>query len=212
VIAVAHKKGGTGKTTTATNVAVELSKSFDLTVLDFDSLQQLTKFNNRRSKKLKQLKVDTIEELKRVLSIQKDHQHIVLIDLGGYDSDFSRIALLLSDLVITPLSDSDNDIDGLVDFTEIMDQVQQTQKNITINNYILANRLHWNDKSTHKAFKSFASSKSDLKVFDTIITQNSVFKRMLSTGKGVSELTNEYHKANKQVRALIEEIKGLINE
>ena len=51
VIAITHQKGGVGKTTIATNLAVELSKKYKVKVIDLDLQKSMTYFNNIRQKK-----------------------------------------------------------------------------------------------------------------------------------------------------------------
>lgn len=203
VIAVGHRKGGVGKTTTAINVAVELQRKKDVVVVDLDDQRQFTKFNNKRSKKLTMKDIRSKSELEQFL---RSYDGVVIIDLGGYDSELARSAMVLSDLIIVPLSGTDNDIHGLIEFTKIIKKIQEVQKAYMIECCILTNRVHARDKSTQRRFKEFCADHEGFDAFDTIISQNMIHANMLSSGKNAVELTNKDHTAYKQVKSLAKEI------
>ena len=72
IIVIAHQKGGVGKSTIAANIAVELSKLYEVNVIDLDFQKSLTYFNHRRiNEKLKALNIvniNTPENLKNILN------------------------------------------------------------------------------------------------------------------------------------------------
>lgn len=187
VIVIAHKKGGVGKTAKTINITVELQKKgFPLSVIDLDSQKQTTKFNNKRSSnKFNMIDIETSNQL--IEYLKQEREEVTIIDLGGYDSDISRTALLLADLVIIPLSDSDNELDGLKEFKGVMNQVIKKRNDIRVK--VLVTRVHHADTNTHKALKKFVSKINGFDIFDTVIRSRKEYKRMLSTGKSVSEQT-----------------------
>jgi len=207
VIVFAHKKGGVGKTSTACNVAVELHKrEYPLSVIDLDSQKQTTKFNNKREKQFKC--IDAVSDSKSLISFLKKDTGITLIDLGGYDSNLSRTTLLLADLVIIPLNDSDNELDGLLEFKIIMDEILKVQSSVKCS--ILLTRLHHSDTKTHKAISSFVKDLESFNLFNTVLRSRKEYKRMLGTGKSVSEQTMGTGK--KEMFNFIDELEGKINE
>jgi len=207
VIVFAHKKGGVGKTSTACNVAVELHKrEYPLSVIDLDSQKQTTKFNNKREKQFKC--IDAVSDAKSLISFLKKDTGITLIDLGGYDSNLSRTTLLLADLVIIPLNDSDNELDGLLEFKIIMDEILKVQSSVKCS--ILLTRLHHSDTKTHKAISSFVKDLESFNLFNTVLRSRKEYKRMLGTGKSVSEQTMGTGK--REMFNLIDELEGKINE
>jgi len=207
VIVFAHKKGGVGKTSTACNVAVELYKrDYPLSVIDLDSQKQTTKFNNKREKQFKC--IDAVSDPESLISFLKKDTGITIIDLGGYDSNLSRTTLLLADLVIIPLNDSDNELDGLLEFKIIMDEILKVQSSVQCS--ILLTRLHHSDTKTHKAISSFVKDLESFYLFNTVLRSRKEYKRMLGTGKSVSEQTMGTGRI--EIFNLIDELEGKINE
>ena len=102
VIVIGHQKGGTGKSSISFNISVELAKQFPTTIVDLDSLNHSSKFNSRRDEPMKSVEIKTSDDLKKFL---QGDDGLTVIDLGGYDSDLSRTALLLADMVITPMNE-----------------------------------------------------------------------------------------------------------
>jgi len=182
VITISHKKGGVGKTTIACNLASELSKIYNTKVIDLDSQKQTTKFNNKRTNKFN---IKDIKDSKELISFLKKNKSLVIIDMGGYDSNLARTTLLLSDLIITPLSDTDNDLDGFVEFKNTIRELQDIQKDLKCN--VLVNRVHHRDKKTHLNLKKYISNFDNFDIFNTVLTNKKEYKRMLSSGNSVLE-------------------------
>jgi chromosome partitioning protein len=66
IVCIANQKGGVGKTTLATNLAVVLSNKGSVVLVDADDQQSAVKWNNRRTEN----KIDTEHhkgDLKKVL-------------------------------------------------------------------------------------------------------------------------------------------------
>lgn len=187
-VAQAHQKGGAGKTTTTINLAVKLMDKYPVTVLDLDPQKQTTKFNQSRAEKnlptFNMVEINNEDDL--LNQLQKPE--LTLIDLGGYDSELSRTALLYTDLVVTPLSDSDLELDGLLEFKKIMDKIIEQQKEIECK--ILVTRIHHNDTNTRKALVEFTDGLDNFSVFETVIPTNVKYKNPISTGKAIFEKTS----------------------
>jgi len=200
IITVAHKKGGVSKTTTACNIAVELYKKFDTTLIDLDSQKHFTVFNQKRDEPIKQKEIVDNKELKKYV---KNDKGLTIIDIGGYDSELSRMAMLLSDLIITPVGDSPFELLGLKEFQKIVNVI--SERNEDIKSFVLISRIHHADKQTHKDVKKFLKKKGIFEIFDTVITDRKIHKHILIEGKNVCEI-DESSKASKEIRSLVGEI------
>lgn len=97
IICVANRKGGVGKTTLATNLAVALNNKGKSILIDADEQQSAFKWANQRD----DIECITIHSdlLEKLEQLDKEYEYI-LIDVAGRDSTILREALLVSDTLI----------------------------------------------------------------------------------------------------------------
>ncbi len=202
VIVFAHQKGGVGKSTLASNISVELAKIYDLTVIDLDMQKSLTYFNNIRSKSglqnLDILSINSAEELRKTINQNKK---VLLIDVGGFDSDLNRVAILGADLLITPVSDAGIDLVGLLAFRNILREIQKHRPDLVAS--ILLNKIHTQTNSSLKGINEFINSNSEFKQMNAIIRYRVDYKKAFDKGQSVMEIKN---KATDEMKLLVEEI------
>lgn len=136
VIVLGNEKGGSGKSTTATHLAVHLLyEGFRVATIDADSRQHTftTYVRNRREWAkthglnvphpthfhLPQMRGESVEENSRidfemfrqaVAEVEGEADYLI-IDTPGFDTHLTRIAHSLADTLITPLNDSLIDLD-----------------------------------------------------------------------------------------------------
>lgn len=206
IITVAHQKGGVGKSTLAVNLAISLQKIIgqDLKLVDLDMQQSLTTFNKRRirsgGKELPVETVATIEALKKVLKTSA----VTIIDVGGFDADINRVAIAAADVIITPVSDSAIELDGLQRFrSKIITKIREIKPDLKAT--ILLNRVHpFAGKSLEELYE-YARSRDEFNIFETIIRDRSEFKKSFEVGQGVEEYAPE-SKATEEINQLIKEL------
>jgi len=208
IITVAHQKGGVGKSTIASNLAVEFYKIYGdkLTVVDLDTQRSLTYFNNiRRFNDIPELpivQVNSAEELEKLL---KEDDRVILIDAGGFDSKINRVAMLYADRIITPVSDSSFELAGLGMFRGILRELRAARSDLVAT--VLLNRVHqFAGKSLEEIF-DFARSNPEFDIFETILRDRGEYKRATENGKNVVELVSD-GKAAGEIRNLIEELEN----
>lgn len=209
VIAVAHSKGGTGKTTTSTQVADELEIRH---IADIDTHQGLSIINNMRDDDRKWTLHDcpTKEDLARAIMTCRENNEPLLIDCGGFDSDLTRVAIGLSDLVITPANDDFTEQVGLSKFNLIIQDMNE-RVNGDIKAYVLMTRTH----PSRKNFKLITDSVNKLphlKMLKSRLSFRTAFPHMMATkGCGVTAYSKvSCGDAGFEVIALGKEIKSLL--
>jgi chromosome partitioning protein len=202
VIVLAHQKGGVGKSTIASNISVELAKICDLSVIDLDMQKSLTYFNNIRSKlglqSLDILNINSAEELKKSINQNKK---VLLIDVGGFDSDLNRIAILGADLLITPVSDAGIELVGLLAFRNILREIKKHRPDLVAS--ILLNKIHTQTNASLKGINEFITSNPEFKQMNAILRYRVDYKKAFDKGQSVVEVKN---KATNEMKILIEEI------
>lgn len=202
VIVIAHQKGGVGKSTIATNLAVELSKKCNLSVIDLDMQKSLAYFNAIRAKfNLKQINIIDVTTTDKLKTAINNNKNVLLIDVGGFDSDMSRVAILGSDLIITPVSDSGIETAGLLPFRLILREIRKHRKDLTA--HILLNRVHINASTSLNEIYEFVENNTEFTKFNTIIRDRKEYKTAYVAGVSVVE---QGGKAKTEMNNLIAEV------
>ena len=202
ILAVAHTKGGVGKSTLANNIAIALlllNKKVKIIDLDFQKTLYLTNQLRQMNEKgsLDVVHVQSREEIAELINSHNEDDYLV-IDVGGFDSDINRIALLGSDFIITPLSDSVTEVFGLKTFETILAEIGVE------NVHVLLNNISPSTKNLDHIIDGINEYKG-MKVMNTIIRQRADFKRTMGMGMGVVELEQD-SKAKDEINELVKEI------
>lgn len=205
IITVAHQKGGVGKSTLAVNLAIMLESKINKPVdlIDMDMQQSATLFSKRRVKQgmdpLRIITDTTIDTIKAA----KKKGGFTLIDVGGFDAGINRAAIAAADIVITPVSDSTIELDGLQAFRKIIMQIREDKPDMRAK--VLLNRVHqFAGKSLEEIFE-YARAKEEFDIFETIIRDRSEFKKSFEFGQSVEEFAPG-SKAAEEIHQLIEEL------
>lgn len=105
VISFLNPKGGSGKTTVAINVSTSLAKNYRVAVVDTDPQQSLANWNKADKANFD---VYTAASEKDVYTIRKElsDYDFVVIDGAGALSVITAAAVMVSDLVIVPVTPS----------------------------------------------------------------------------------------------------------
>lgn len=214
IVVFSHPKGGVGKTTLLFNFCIsEQNKGKDFIVIDLDGQHSVSALNELRILSgLEPLNILTFSKENDLINYLNNNQDkYIIIDTGGFDSAYNRIAVAYSDLVITPISDSPlEQIRAMRDFTKILNEIEN-EINSKINTYIILNNIHHSNSDKGKA-EIKSSLKSDKwKFLDTTISNNSDIK--FSPGQGKSLL--EYSKKNNSItemKSFTKELRKLIKE
>lgn len=132
ILTVGGIKGGTGKTTVATNFAcIAAGRGAKVLLVDADDQKTASDFTAARNQDHPDAKTYTCFRLTgknvrtEIMKIAKDYDHII-IDTGGRDTTSQRAALTLSDILLIPFAPRSFDIwtiDQVVSLVEDMEAV-----------------------------------------------------------------------------------------
>lgn len=211
ILTISHQKGGVGKSTIAWNIAVHFSKLLPTTIIDLDTQQSLTQTNQiRESVGLEPLNIMQISNAGELAQyIEKDSQErLTIVDSGGFDSAFNRVAIVGSDMLITPVSDKPFDLMGLQKYEEILKSLSAIQKE-TIKTNILFNNLNPAMKNFGDLIE-FICSSEHFELMTSVLRQRVDISNSIGAGKSVKEY-RIFSKADREFDELFEEIQKKIN-
>ena len=191
IINIAHTKGGVGKSTLATNLAVEMN----CPILDLDMQKSSYFFNELRSlPKLTILDANNRDELKVLEPFAGNKKQHIIVDSGGMDND----------IILTPISTSQIELFGLENFRSILKELDAENKD-----YIILNSINLRSKQELEGFKNILINEFNLTVLPTMISNLKIFKDAFADGKSVVE-KNKLSPAAEQMQSLIKDIKQII--
>lgn len=203
IISVAHDKGGVGKTTISTNIIVQLLQEHEtVNAIDLDPKKHLTKFLMRR----KDPRINLLEfaDTKELVKLFDKNKGILIIDVGGLDSDQTRTAIAYSNRVITPLADSQIELDGLMEFRKVIKSLQTARADLRAT--ILLNRIHPKTNNSIIDLREFIEQQHEVfEIFDTVVRDRAAYKTAYGEGKSVGEITGAA-KAATEIYNLVKEL------
>ena len=203
IITIAHSKGGVGKSLLAWHLAIGMK----VPIIDLDFQRTLVYTNNlRKANGRQELKIIQPESPEDFISFVDNwsEEKDIIIDVGGFDSNLNRVALYISDLIITPAVDRVTEMAGLYKFHQIVDELsEKMQTNITAS--ILLNDVSPSAKD-FSIMEDLVENLKHFELMDTVVSHRADFYKSMEEGKGVTEIKKS--KAKKEIKELIKEIKS----
>jgi len=209
IVIIGGIKGGTGKSTIATNLAAHLScNTVDVILVDANP-GQTTSSNwvSRRNEFLPVIHcVEKSGDLRQTLRDFSKRYEQVIVDCGGWDSREFRTALLVSQLLITPLRPSQADLETLPKLAEVVDQAADINEKLEVTILITQAPPHPSIKLVEEAREAL----KELQGF--VVSTNVIYNRKpyidcLADGIGVIETKGAGgQKAKMEIESLAKEV------
>ena len=124
IITIAHSKGGVGKSLLAWHLAIALK----IPIVDLDFQKTLVYTNNlRKANGYKELQIIHHKSSDEFIDFFEnwDDDKDIIVDVGGFDSNLNRMAIFISDVIITPAVDRVTEMAGLYKFHQILDDLSK---------------------------------------------------------------------------------------
>lgn len=135
IVVVGGVKGGTGKTTIATNLTVMRSSSGKKVLLvDADEQKSASLFSSQRDglgieTKWTTIQLGGVDLRKQITRLKSDYDDII-IDVGGRETTSQRSALAVADLYILPFNPASYDIWTIGQVITIISDMKTTNENL----------------------------------------------------------------------------------
>lgn len=210
IILIGGEKGGTGKTTLATNLAaMRANITKDVLIIDTDKQGSASAWSATR---------DSHNSMERVSSIQKFGSSLpaqikdlgsrfkdIIVDAGGRDSIELRGAMTVADEMLIPIQASQFDIWTLTAMNDLVTQAKVFNEGLKA--YVILNRA-----STHPSVTEIEEAKLLIEDFEnlylckTIIHDRIAYRKAAKNGLGAIELQPRELKATEEMQKIYKEI------
>lgn len=204
IVLIGAEKGGVGKSTLATNLAVHLAHhQIDVVLLDTDGQATCARFVERRDEAGLQPSVPCVQRTGDVASTLRDlakRYQVVVVDAGGRDSREMRTAMAVADLLLTPTRASQADLETLPKVNELVGLARGLNPALEASAVLSMAPSNPVIREVENARELLAEFE-ELKLTDTIIRDRKVYRDALLAGKGVVEMGNSQAKAEIQLLA-----------
>jgi chromosome partitioning protein len=208
IILVGGEKGGSGKSTTATNLAVYLAlEGHDVLLLDADKQSTSSKWVARRNEAgLKE--VHLAQRLGDVYKSAMDfgtRYEFVIIDAGGRDSKELRTAMVAADLMYVPIKASQADLETLPVVDELVSLARGMNPGLIVKTILCMAPTNDRIREVQDA-KLLMNQFPELPLCSCVIKERKVYRDALLLGMGVVEMKNS--EARAEIQLLGQEIIG----
>ena len=204
ILLIAAEKGGVGKSTLATNLAVHLAhQGVDIVLLDTDGQATAARFVERRDEVGITPAVPCVQRTGEIASTLSDlvrRYQVVVVDAGGRDSREMRSAMAVATLLLVPTKASQADLET---FSKVNDLIGLARglnpelKAVAVLSIAPSNPVIREVEDARDLLAQF----DQLELADTIIRDRKVYRDALLAGKGVIELDNSQARAEIQLLA-----------
>jgi chromosome partitioning protein len=198
-------KGGSGKTTAATNLAViRAGEGRDVLLVDADDQETATDFTNLRNERAGEgarytnIKLTGAAVRTETLRLASKYQDII-IDTGGRDTTSQRAALSVADLLLVPFVPRSFDLWTLEKVAELVDEMKAA--NPKLRAYTFLNRADPRGTDNDETGEALRENET-LQFLDMPLGSRKAFSNAAAQGLAVTELRPVDPKATEEITAL----------
>ena len=206
ILSILATKGGVGKTTLSTNLAILRSASgANVLLVDGDEQRSALLFTELRTQQLgsagySAMAVYGVELRTQILRVAAKYDDLI-VDVGGRDSGSLRAALTVADMVLIPVQPRTYDIWSLTDVKPLVMEARQFNPGLRVLVVLsLADVQGQDNESTSRIVDDL-----ELPISSSVICRRKVFANAAAAGLSVVEYRPRDGKA-------ISELTGLYND
>lgn len=207
IILFAGQKGGSSKSTLASNTAAWLAaQGRDVVLVDADRQGTSSRWAEYREEDTSLPVVHCVQKYERITKSLKDldtRYEYVVCDVAGRDSAEMRSAFLAANVAVIPFRPSQTDLDTLPHVAEIVAAASDLNPNLTC--WAVLSLAPTNPVINEaKQAAEFLKEYPEFVLADAVICDRKVYRDAMSEGRGVSEMDN--CKAKQEFSHLMSEI------
>lgn len=208
IIVIGGIKGGSGKTTIATNLAVMRATSKKVLLVDADEQKSAWYWSRQRESmatitKNERVAFPTVcwsgkEVYDNLIKMRKKYDDII-IDTGGRDTTSQRAALSAADKFLIPFKPSSVDIWTLSLVRTILDECL----NKKLKAYSVISQADFIGTDNYEALKILEET-LNIEAIQQTIGNRKVFRNATAEGLGITEFTPNDKKARQEMKSLFD--------
>jgi chromosome partitioning protein len=189
IVNLSHQKGGVGKSTLAYNIAEAFRiLGYKVKLLDVDIQNTCGGINGLREIPFND--IEKIDDKARLIEIINDSStngsEILIIDTGGFDSALSRLAIMGSDINLTPVSDKVTEVLAVVQkYSQILGDIE-TDTDTHVSSYVLLNKIHPFAKH-FEHIEEMIEESPQMNMFKSIVRERAIYDKSFIDGRTVFE-------------------------
>lgn len=213
ILVVGGIKGGSGKTTVATNLAVlRASCGYKVLLVDADEQKSASDWADQRAgaKEADQNIVTTISLSGKAMYIQlqnmRDDYNDIIVDVGGRDTTSQRSVLSIADIFLIPFKPRSLDIWTLGSVKAMIQQL--IPNNPKLQCFAMINQAD-SKGADNDAAQDILNECDIIRLVPASLGQRKAFSNAASDGLGVTEIKSIDRKAENEMYALYEYIYGV---
>lgn len=190
IISFANSKGGSGKTTSALLLACELAQYKDTTLIDADPRRPITEWYKIKGGPKRLTVVTNSDENSILDEIEQasEKSSFVIVDLEGVASRLTSYAISMSDLVIIPMKEQQQDAWAAMDvIKQIKLESRARRTTIPFSMLFTQTRVVAKSRTARHIAAQFRSSKT-IPCFNTEINDRDAFAALFNIGGTIHDL------------------------
>lgn len=207
IILLGGEKGGTGKSTIAFHLAIlRASTGRDVLVVDCDHQGSSLGWSQRREVQPRIACVQVFGKgLKAEVQDLAKRYDDIIIDSGARDTPELRSAMLIADIVVSPIYPSQLDVETLEKVEDLVVSARDWNEN-------LRNLVVINQACANPGVSEVDDAKDCMKDFEhltlakTVIRNRIAFRKAANSGLAVTEMPHKDQKAINEIASLYKEV------
>ena len=218
VILIGSNKGGSGKTTTSINLAAGIAyEGYDVCLIDADQQRSVSQWIDDRQESIISDLIDiTVVQkngnLQPTIKSLREKYDFLIIDVAGRNSRELLTALICTDLLLTPATNSQLDLDTLTELEIQVTNAKDLNPNIKSFIYTVMCTTHAKGKVTaYNEMKEFIKDFEDFHLLKSVSHYRKVYQTVIPDGLSVLEQKKDML-ANKEVKLLVTEVLAFVNK
>ena len=192
ILTVGGIKGGSGKSTIATNLAVlRVKEGYDVLLVDADTQETATDFTLQRNQKTDGnagftcIKLAAEAVRTETLRLAEKYQDVI-IDTGGRDTTSQRAALSVSDVLLAPFQPSSFDLWALEQTTQLFAEMQLA--NPELKGFTFLNKAEPRGSDNAAAAEVLRENNTLSFIEDVLLVYRKAYRTASSQGQTVTEV------------------------